>query len=107
MFFIVAVTCPARSRGHPSSKQVWTETINTTGWPSGISFLIGTLTPQYMFGGLDGALHLAEECLKPNLVVPLAIMSTVSIGSLTGLTIGISMAYSITDLEAVLGTPTG
>lgn len=59
-----------------------------------------------MFVGLDGALHLAEDCQNPTKVVPQAIMSTVMIGAVAAFLFSVGMSYSIVDLDAVLETRT-
>lgn len=56
-----------------------------------------------MYGGLDAALHLAEETLNPASAVPRALMATVGIGFLTGFVFSVAMSYCITDLESLLG----
>lgn len=61
----ITVTCAARSETRPTTSAVWGTFVNNSGWPDGLSFLIGTLTPQFMYQGLDGAMHLAEECKDP------------------------------------------
>lgn len=55
-----------------------------------------------MFGGLDSALHLAEETINPREAVPRAIMAVIGIGFLTGFVFAVAMAYCITDLESLL-----
>lgn len=60
-----------------------------------------------MYAGIDGAVHLAEECKNPGVVVPRALMSTVSIGFVTSFIFAIIMMYCTSDLEAVVTTATG
>lgn len=60
-----------------------------------------------MYAGIDGAVHLAEECKDPGVVVPRALMSTVSIGFITSFIFAIIMMYCTNDLEAVVTTTTG
>lgn len=57
-----------------------------------------------MFIGLDGALHLAEECLEPEKTVPRALLSTIGIGFTTGFVFVVAMCYSIVDLKSLLIT---
>ncbi|KAJ2982100.1 hypothetical protein NQ176_g1620 [Zarea fungicola] len=107
LFAVVTVTCSARAQQRPSTAAVWTTIVNDSGWPDGVLFLIGTLTPQFMFVGFDGALHLAEECLNPSKVVPKAILITVGIGFVTAFSFAIGMSYSITELDVALNSRTG
>lgn len=99
-FTVIFVTCLALSEKQ-SSDFVWKEFDNTTGWPSGITFLTGLVTPAFMFAGLDGTLHLAEECTQPERTVPRALMMTASIGLATGFCFSVAMCYGITDLAAL------
>ncbi|PTB42508.1 hypothetical protein M441DRAFT_68032 [Trichoderma asperellum CBS 433.97] len=106
-FFIIFVTCLARASPKQPSQLVWTNFINDSGWPDGISFLTGLISPNYMYAGLDGAIHLCEECQNPQSVVPKAILSTISIGFVTSFVFTVSMIYCIVDFDAVINTPTG
>ncbi|CAF3652126.1 unnamed protein product [Fusarium graminearum] len=83
---------------------VWTTFDNQTGWPAGVTFLTGLVTPASMYGGIDAVLHLAEECTSPERTVPRAMMAIVTIGCLTGFGFAVAMCYSITNLEALMTT---
>lgn len=108
-FVVITVTCLARtSPDYEPSKNVWATFLNASGWNSqGIAFLTGLVSPNYMYAGIDGALHLAEECKDPAVVVPRALMSTLLIGFTTSLVFMVSMLYCTTDLNAVVETATG
>ncbi|PYH93950.1 choline transporter [Aspergillus ellipticus CBS 707.79] len=107
-FLAITIICPARSSVHISTSETWSQFANGSGgWPDGISFLTGLSTPQFMFSGLDAALHLAEECLEPARIVPKTVLVTVLVGLLTGFPFAIAMLYSYNDIEASLSTPTG
>ncbi|KIW37309.1 hypothetical protein, variant [Exophiala oligosperma] len=106
-FFAIIVTCLARAPHKQSSELVWTDFVNESGWPNGVSFLTGLVSPNYMYAGIDGAIHLAEECKNPAKVVPRAIVSTLTIGFITSFAFAVSMTYCIQDFTAVIGTVTG
>jgi choline transport protein len=106
-FFVIVITCLAKAPTKQSAKFVWTQFSNESGWPAGVSFLTGLISPNYMYAGIDGAIHLAEECKRPEKVVPRALISTLTIGFVTSFVFAVSMTYCIADFEAVLGTPTG
>lgn len=106
-FFTIVVTCLARSTPKQSSEFVWTNFVNESGWADGISFLTGLISPNYMYAGIDGAIHLAEECRNPARVVPRAIVSTLLIGFVTSFMFAVAMTYSIGDFDAVITTATG
>ena len=59
-----------------------------------------------MYAGIDGAIHLAEECSNAVTTVPLALVSTSLIGFVTAFAFSISMVYSLVDLDAIINTPT-
>ena len=107
-FFLIVVTCLARTAPNlQSTESVWTTFLNESGWSNGTAFLTGLVSPNYMYAGIDGAVHLAEECKNPGVVVPRALMSTVSIGFITSFIFAIIMMYCTSDLEAVVSTATG
>ncbi|KAL2692448.1 hypothetical protein Neosp_002857 [[Neocosmospora] mangrovei] len=100
-FLTVSITCLVRADRQPSSF-VWNNFENNVGWPDGITFLTGLMTPAVMFLGLDGAMHLAEECFNPERTVPQALISTSVMGSTTGVAFSIAMCYGITDLDELV-----
>ncbi|KAG9199199.1 hypothetical protein G6514_008946 [Epicoccum nigrum] len=107
-FAIIVVTCLARTAPHfRTTESVWTTFINSSGWSNGVAFLAGLVSPNYMYAGIDGAVHLAEECKNPEVVVPRALMSTVSIGFVTSFVFAVIMMYCTNDLEAVVTSATG
>lgn len=108
-FLVIVITCVARSSpNYEPSKAVWATFLNDSGWSSGgVAFLTGLVTPNYMYAGIDGALHLAEECKNASTVVPRALMSTLSIGFVTSFSFMIAMLYCTNDLDAVVSSKTG
>lgn len=60
-----------------------------------------------MLSGLDAALHLAEECLEPERIVPRAVMVTVLTAFMTAFPFAIAAVYSCKDVAATLDDPTG
>lgn len=107
-FLAITITCLARSAPHfRSTDLVWTTFLNQSGWTDGVAFLTGLVSPNYMYAGIDGAIHLAEECKNAAVVVPRALMSTIVIGFITSFIFSIVMMYCTTDLEAVVTTATG
>jgi choline transport protein len=86
---------------------VWTTFLNESGWVNSIAFLTGLVNPNYMYAGIDGAIHLAEECRNAAVVVPRALLSTITIGFVTSFIFAIVMLYCTNDLQAVVSTATG
>jgi choline transport protein len=107
-FVVLIISSLARTSPHfQPSEVVWTTFLNESGWDSGIAFLTGLVNPNYMYAGIDGAIHLAEECKNAAVLVPRALMSTITIGFVTSFVFAIVMLYCTNDLQAVLSTPTG
>ncbi|ODM23285.1 hypothetical protein SI65_00874 [Aspergillus cristatus] len=101
-FLAILVTCLALSPQRQTSEIVWTTFTNKSGWPSnGIAFLTGLINLNYVYAGIDGAVHLAEECSNPSTAVPYALMSTLIIGFATSFPFVIAMLYTMTDMDSV------
>ncbi|CAH0055984.1 unnamed protein product [Clonostachys solani] len=106
-FITILIAVPASSPTHQSSRFVFTEFINNTGWEAqGVAFLIGLINANYPFAALDCATHIAEEVKNPERAIPISLLGTVAIGFTTAWTFVISMMFSIQDLDSVLNTPT-
>lgn len=69
--------------------------------------MTGLVNPNYGFGGLDGSIHLAEDCINATTVVPLATIFSILTAVITALFFAVSMLYCISDIESVLSTRTG
>ena len=69
--------------------------------------MTGMANPNFMFAGLDGAMHLAEECTDASRTVPRALFSTITVGFVTAFAFVIAMLYSLTDFNKVLENLTG
>jgi choline transport protein len=107
-FLVIVVTCLSRSTEKQTSEFVWATFSNQTGWHSnGVAFLTGLVSANYIYAGLDGALHLAEDCANAATAVPRAILSTIAIGFGTAFAFAVAMTYTINDFDAVLSTATG
>lgn len=107
-FVGATITSLARAPSFQSSKAVWVTFVDLSGWNNkGIVFLIGLLTPGYMYAGIDGAIHLAEEATNAREAVPKALLSTWSIGFVTSFIAATACMYSAQDFDAIATTPTG
>lgn len=104
LFIVTSITLLVRSNPKAPSSFVWTTFINQTGWSDGLCFFSGLLTTCFQYAGLDGALHLAEECKDPQKTVPRAMIAAVTIGFCTAFPFAIIVLYSVTDIDAILST---
>ncbi|KAK4085270.1 uncharacterized protein Triagg1_260 [Trichoderma aggressivum f. europaeum] len=103
-FVTISIVCLARA-DKQSSTWVWTNFEPSSGWPPVVSFFTGLTTHAYMFGGLDSALHLAEETLDASRTVPKALMSTIGIGFFSGFVFSVAMTYCIPSLDVFANDP--
>lgn len=91
-----------------NSEQIWTEFSNGGGWPStGLSTLVGLITPITAFLGADAAVHMAEELRDASRTLPKVMMWTSGVNGALGFIMLVTFIYTIGDLESVLATPTG
>ncbi|OKP09944.1 Choline transport protein [Penicillium subrubescens] len=70
----------------------------------GVCFLIGLSTSCYMYNGLDGAMHMAEESSNPEKVVPRTTMGAIGIGFTTGFAYTVAQIYAISDIQEIMTT---
>ncbi|KAI9842349.1 MAG: hypothetical protein M1838_003165 [Thelocarpon superellum] len=106
-FFVITVACLAIAYPKQSNSYVWTNFVNDSGWSSdGLVFLTGLINPNFGLAGIDGAVHLAEDCANAATAVPWALVSVMLISSVSAFWFTVSMFYCISDPTAVLDTPT-
>ncbi|PSR84029.1 amino acid/polyamine transporter I [Coniella lustricola] len=104
-FFVMAITCLVESNPKQSSESIWTHFENTSGWSSdAVVFLIGLVNPNFIYSGLDGVIHLSEECSNAATAIPRALASTVLIGFVTSLGFAIALCYSYHNFDDVLAS---
>jgi len=107
---------------HASSSFVWKDWVNITGWGNGVAFLTGVLNGAFTIGTVDAITHLAEELPEPERDLPKGVFAQIGLGFLSKCHItlfsvtsfelthigaflfGISLFYSITDLDAVVNS---
>ena len=107
-FTTSTITCLARASPKQPSSRIWGGFVNDSGWSNkGVVFLTGLVNPNYGFGGLDGSIHLAEDCINATKVVPLATIVSIVTAVVTALFFAVAMLYCIIDIGLVLSTRTG
>ncbi|KAF2965581.1 hypothetical protein GQX73_g7991 [Xylaria multiplex] len=80
---------------------------NFTDWPDGIAVLMSFLAICWTMSGYDAPFHLAEECSNAAVASPRAIIMTAGSGSVLGFVLNTLIAYTITDVDAVINTELG
>lgn len=90
MFFVIIggivtiIVISAMPRQHASNDFVWNSfsEYNTTGYPAGLSFLLGVLNGAFTIGTPDAITHLAEEMPHPKKDLPKGIALQIGLGFL-------------------------
>jgi choline transport protein len=90
MFFVIVggivtiIVISAMPRQHASNDFVWNSfsEYNTTGYPAGLSFLLGVLNGAFTIGTPDAITHLAEEMPHPKKDLPKGIALQIGLGFL-------------------------
>ncbi|KAI1109427.1 amino acid permease [Nemania sp. NC0429] len=80
---------------------------NLTDWPDGVAVLMSFLAICWTMSGYDAPFHLAEECSNAAVASPRAIIMTAATGSVLGFVLNTLIAYTITDVEAVIESDLG
>jgi len=90
-----------------SAEFVFTQFTNETGWPDGVAWMLGLLQSALSLIGYDAITHMTEEMPRPTRDAPIAMVTCVAIGGVTGLTMIIVLLFCIPNPEAILTTLTG
>ena len=106
-FVGITITCLLIASPKQPSTSVWRGFQNDTGWSSsGFVFFTGLINLNYGFAGMDGAVHLAEECLNAATAVPWALVSAILASFATSMIFLVAMVYCVRDFDAVIITST-
>lgn len=84
-FVVISITVLATaSPEYNGAKFVFTDFINTTGWPDGVTWLLGLLQAGLGLTGFDGVAHMVEELGEPATQGLKVMTGCVLIGVFTG-----------------------
>lgn len=84
-FVVISITVLAcATPNYSSASFVFTEFINSTGWPDGVSWLLGLLQAGLGLTGFDAVAHMIEEIPNPAVEGPKIMIYCVGIGIFTG-----------------------
>lgn len=103
------ITLLVCSRNHHAPPK-WTfgDTTNRTGWSNdGFAFLLAVSNSVYSFLGTDCAVHMCEEMPQPAKNVPKIILYPILFGLITAIPFTCACMNAITDIQAVLDSPSG
>lgn len=91
-----------------SADFVFHTSLNEGHWPTqGISYCVGFIGNIATFVGADASVHMAEEVSNAAVVIPRAIITGMSLNSLLGFSMMITVLFCLGDVKSVLNTPTG
>ncbi|PGH00160.1 hypothetical protein AJ80_09213 [Polytolypa hystricis UAMH7299] len=91
-----------------SAKDVFFTFNNGGGWNNaGTATLIGLSTTITSMIGYDCAVHMSEEIQDAGRTLPKAMMSAVGVNAILGLTMLLTLCFTLGDAESILASPTG
>lgn len=86
---------------HAPATQVFTEFHDGGGWGSnGLSTLIGLTSAIWCFIGPDAGAHMSEELKDASIQLPKAMMWSITLNGILGITMVISFCFCIKDVQA-------
>jgi amino acid transporter len=108
---VVVIMIPAgTNRTDPKfnpTKKVWGEISNETDYPDGVAVLMSFLGVIWTMSGFDSPFHLSEECSNASVASPRAIVMTAVVGATMGWFLQLVVAYTVIDIDGVLGSDLG
>ncbi|KAK2791397.1 hypothetical protein FQN52_009182 [Onygenales sp. PD_12] len=107
---IVLIAIPAGTTNSPKfspASEVWGTIYQGTSFPPGVAVLMSFVGVIWTMSGYDSPFHLSEECSNANVASPRAIILTSAVGGLMGWFLQLVVAYTVTDISAVLESDLG
>ncbi|KAF9891232.1 hypothetical protein FE257_004796 [Aspergillus nanangensis] len=101
----ITVTLLAVSPSKQSAATTFTAYQNSSGWPSGMSFMLAVGQSMWSFSCIDSATHIAEEIPQPGKYVPRAMMIGMALGLITSIGFSLAIIFSATDFQAIAASP--
>ncbi|KAJ5752513.1 hypothetical protein N7520_009430 [Penicillium odoratum] len=91
-----------------SAHFVFQTSLNEGGWPTqGISYCVGFIGNIATFVGADASVHMAEEVANAATVIPQAIITGMTLNSLLGFSMMLTILFCLGDVKSVLESATG
>lgn len=91
----IALFAMSDSDSRMSAKDFFATSVNVSGWPKGVAFIIGMNGANWSFSCLDVATHLAEEMPRPSTDIPKALIWTIIVGFTSGLLVITSVLINV------------
>lgn len=90
---------------HAPATQTFTSFYNGGGWSStGLSCLIGLTSPIWCFIGPDAGAHMSEELKDASIQLPKAMMWSIFLNGVLGVTMVVSFCFCITNVETFVNS---
>ncbi|EON66770.1 hypothetical protein W97_06018 [Coniosporium apollinis CBS 100218] len=106
-FFAILVPLLVLGERAPA-KEVFTTFTDGGGWGNtGLSCLVGILTPVFSFIGPDSATHMSEELRDASKTLPRAMVATALVNGALGFVMVVSFCMVLGSPEEILASPTG
>ncbi|KAI5480288.1 glycoside hydrolase family 16 protein [Pseudohyphozyma bogoriensis] len=107
-FAIVSITLLSCQSGDYQPRSfVFGTWINTTGWPTGIAFILGLLQSTFGLCGFDAVTHLIEEMPNPAVAAPRVMVLAVLMGAATSWLFVIIVLFCMTNIDDVISAAQG
>ncbi|RDW95297.1 choline transport protein [Coleophoma crateriformis] len=107
-FAIICITVlSCASPNFQSGSFVFTNFINTTGWPDGVAWLLGLLQGGFGLTAYDAVSHMVEEIPNPTITGPRIMIGCVAIGVFTGVIFLMVLLFVLKDVDTVISSSTG
>ena len=110
VIILIPAACDRTTRGlsrFNSNSHVWGTIYQGTDYPAGVSVLMSFIGVIWTMSGYDSPFHLAEECSNANIASPRAIFLTSAVGGTFGWFLQLVVAYTVVDIDKVLGSALG
>ncbi|KAI4120184.1 MAG: hypothetical protein LQ345_000140 [Seirophora villosa] len=78
--------------------------LGTSGWNAGTAWVLGVGNALYAYGGIDAAIHIAEEIPQPDKNIPQAMNLTVLIGFVTAFPMSLALMFSMKDMDSIINS---
>ncbi|KAJ5526198.1 hypothetical protein N7494_012848 [Penicillium frequentans] len=101
-WFTIIVCLAVLPKSHSTSSFVWTEYTNSTGWPTGVSFILGLVAPAFSIGTIDSSTHMAEEVPNPSKNIAKTVMIQWFGSFAMGFCLLIALFYAAGDLDTIM-----
>jgi amino acid transporter len=86
---------------HAPAHEVFTNFYNGGGWPTtGLSCMIGLTSPIWCFIGPDAGAHMSEELKDASIQLPKAMMWSIFLNGVMGITMLITFCFCIQDVQS-------